>query len=319
MSISVWTFLARQTITAAAPMVLAGLGELIGELAGVIDIGIEGLMLSGALAAFLTAFASGHGLAGLLGGILAGAAMAGIFGLCSIIFGADQIVVGTAINILALGATGTIWMLFQTWSQSHQLSIHLTAAESFRRLPLPGLAAIPFLGPSVFDQYTLVYVTAAMAIGVAYLLKHTRLGLAIRAMGDAPETCTAAGLSVKTWRLTVTIFAGGCGGAAGAYLSIMQTHSFAQNMTDGIGFVVLALVIFGRWTVRGLIAGCLLFGAINSLQQTLQAARYTSHSAVLHAMRHLPFELFQMLPYIAALLALAIFAKSRPGPKSLAK
>ncbi len=317
MSISLGTFLVRQTITAAAPMVLAGLGELLAELAGVIDIGIEGLMLAGALAAFLGAFVTGHGVAGLLVGILAGIFMAGIFGICSITFGADQIVVGTAINLLSLGTTGSIWMLFQTWSQNHQLSIHLTKAESFNRLALPGLAKIPFLGPAVFDQYALVYLTVAMAIAVGWILHRTRLGLVIRGMGDSPQTCAAAGIRVNLWRMTATLFAGGCAGAAGAYLSIMQTHSFAQNMTNGIGFVVLALVIFGRWTVWGLVGGCILFGAINSLQQTLQTARYTSHSAILHAMRHLPFEVFQMLPYVAALVALAIFAKSRPGPRFL--
>jgi ABC-type uncharacterized transport system permease subunit len=319
LSISLATFLLRQTISAAAPMVLAGLGELTAELTGVIDIGIEGIMLSGALAAFLASFSSGHGLIGLGAGILVGALMAGIFAASCIGLGTDQIVVGTAINLLALGATGTFWMLFQNWTQNHNLVIHLSQTEAFTRLPIPWLEHIPLIGPAIFDQYALVYVTAVAALIVAWILNRTRMGLVIKGLGDSPETCAAAGIRVNLARTLATLFAGGCAGAAGAYLSIMQTHTFAQNMTDGIGFVVLSLVIFGRWTVSGLIAGCMLFGAINSLQQTLQTARYTSQSPILHAMRHLPFELFQMLPYVAALLALAVFAGSRSGPRYLGK
>ena len=300
-------------------MVLAGLGELTAELTGVIDIGIEGIMLSGALAAFLASFASGHGMIGLLAGIVSGIVMAGIFAITCIGMGADQIVVGTAINLLALGATGSFWMLFQNWTQSHNLVIHLARNEAFNRIPIPWLSQIGFAGPALFDQYGLVYFTIVLCGIVGWALNRTRLGLVIRGLGDSPETCAAAGIPVKLSRTLATLFAGGCAGAGGAYLSIMQTHSFAQNMTDGIGFVVLSLVIFGRWTVWGLVGGCVLFGAINSLQQTLQTARYTSHSTVIHAMRHLLFEFFQMLPYLAALIALAIFAGSRPGPKYLGK
>ncbi len=317
MSISLGTFLMRQTVTAATPMVLAGIGELVAELTGVIDIGIEGLMLSGALAAFLTALSSGSGTLALCAAILVGMLMATVFAVATIALGVNQIVVGTAINLLALGLTGTIWMLYQTWAENHNLVIHLDAAQSFGRIHWPWLSRLPFFGPSFFDQYLLVYITIALAAFAWWIIHRTRLGLVIRGLGDSPATCAAAGIPILTARTLATLFAGACAGAAGAFLSIMQTHSFAQNMTNGQGFVVLALVIFGRWTIGGLVGGCLLFGAMNSLQQTLQTARYTSHSALLHALRHLPVQLFQMLPYLAALIALAIFAKSRPGPKYL--
>ena len=134
-------------------------------------------------------------------------------------------------------------------------------------------------------------------------------------VGDAPEACHAAGVRVRLGRSMCLLFAGTCAGAAGAYLSIMQTHAFAADMTGGEGFVVLALVIFGRWKLPGLVGGCLFFGLINSLQQTLQTARYTSQNSVLHALTHVPFQFFQMLPYLAAIAALAVMSRNSPGPR----
>ncbi len=312
------TFLAQQMIAAAVPLVMAGIGELVAELAGVINIGIEGLMLTGCIAAY-TAASCGYGSIGLCAGILGAMALAAMFATVAVSGRADQIVCGAAINILAVGASGTAWAVFQNWRQKHDMSVSLPHGAGFHKWPLPFLSRTPFFGPALFDQYTLCYVTILLGILVWWLLRYARLGLIIRSLGDFPEACQAAGIRVRAWRWGAVLFAGGCAGAAGAYLSIMRTHSFAADMTGGQGFVVLALVIFGRWNLFGLTAGCLLFGFINALQQVLQTARYTAHNRLLESLQHIPFQWFQMLPYAAALLALAVMAKNRPGPRALGR
>ncbi len=313
------TFLARQTVSAATPLILAGIGELVSELAGVIDIGIEGLMLTGCIAAYTIAGATGHGSLGLATAILAGMAVAALFAATTISGRADQIVSGTALNLLALGLSGTIWSLYQNWRGNHDLSTALPHGAGYSRLAVGALARLPFFGPVFFDQYSLFYATVLLAAMVWGIIRFTRMGLILRALGDSPQACQACGIAVRTWRWLAVLFAGGCAGAAGAYLSIMRTHAFATDMTGGQGFVVLALVIFGRWSMGGLILGCLFFGAINSLQQTLQTARYTSHYAALHALQSVPFEVFQMLPYVAALAALAVLSRNHPGPHRLGR
>ncbi len=309
------TFLSRQALTAATPMILAGVGELVGELSGVINIGIEGTMLMGCIAAYTVTGVSNHGTVGLLAAIAAGMIMAMIFAAACVWGRADQIVAGTAMDLLGVGLSGMVWMMYQNWRENLGFSTALPHGSGFSRVPIPLLHQIAFLGPVFFDQYALCYITLCLCVVVWWVLRHTRLGLIIGALGDAPEACHAAGVRVRMGRSLCLLFAGACSGAAGAYLSIMQTHAFATNMTGGQGFVVLALVIFGRWKLPGIIGGCLFFGLINSLQQTLQTARYTSQNTALHALTHVPFQFFQMLPYLAAIVALAIMSRKAPGPR----
>ena len=310
------TFLAQQMVAAAVPLVIAGIGELVAELAGVINIGIEGLMLMGCIAAYVGA-GGGYGSVGLAVGVLAGMAMAAIFACVSISGRADQIVCGAAINIFALGASGTVWTVYRHWRHRHDLSASLPHGAGFHKWALPYLGHPPFFGRVIFDQYSLFYGGVLLGFAVWFMLRFTRMGLIIRSLGESPEACQAACIRVRAWRWGAVLFAGGCAGAAGAYLSIMRTHAFASDMTGGQGFVVLALVIFGRWSLTGLTIGCLFFGLINALQQVLQTARYTAHNALLESLRHIPFQLFQMLPYLAALLALAVLSRNRPGPQAL--
>lgn len=310
------TFLAQQMVAAAVPLVIAGMGELVAELAGVINIGIEGLMLTGCIGAYVGA-GGGHGLVGLAAGVLAAMALAAIFAFVSISGRADQIVCGAAINIFALGTSGTVWTVYRHWRSSHHMSVSLPHGAGFHKWSLPYLGHLPFFGRVVFDQYSLFYGGVLLGIAVWFMLRFTRMGLIIRSLGESPEACQAVGIRVRTWRWGAVLFAGGCAGAAGAYLSIMRTHAFASDMTGGQGFVVLALVIFGRWSLAGLTIGCLFFGLINAIQQVLQTARYTAHSPLIASLRHIPFQLFQMLPYLAALLALAVLSRNRPGPQTL--
>jgi ABC-type uncharacterized transport system permease subunit len=303
--------IAAQAVTAAVPLLLAGLGELVAQRAGVLNVGIEGLMLTGCIGGYLGAVLSGSAFVGLLVAVLAGAVLALLFALVTVRLRCDQIVAGMAINLLAVGLSGTAWLV----AQGHGYG-DLPASAGFARsgLALFGadaaawLAGLPVLGPLLFAQYGLFHVTVLLALALWWLLRATRAGLILRALGEAPDACAAAGIDVLRWRLLAVVVAGACAGAAGAYLSIMRTHGFTPLMTGGAGFLVLALVIFGRWSVPGLLAGCLLFGALDSLQQHLQGSGLNDV---------VPYQAFKALPYVVALLALAVLRKANAGPSAL--
>jgi simple sugar transport system permease protein len=304
MALAAFTFILKQSVTSATPLLLAGFGELLAERAGVIDIGIEGLMLMGAIFAYGAAVMTGSAWAAIPAAILAGMLFVALFALVAIWCRADQIVTGTALNILAFGASTTLWHALQM-----RIMASATVPKLFDRLPIPGLSRIPVLGPILFEQYGLFYFVAALGILLA-LITRTRLGLIVKSLGDAPEACDAAGISVRWWRTGLTLFAGACAGLAGAYLSTMRGQSFQVNMTAGQGFLVLALVIFGRWNLGGLVAGTLLFGALDGLQSYL--------AAIPGATTAVPHQFFDMLPYAATLVALGVLTRSRGGPVHLA-
>jgi len=277
--------LVTHTILAASPLVVAGIGELIVERSGVINLGIEGMMLMGCVTGFAVATITGNPWLGVIAAIAAGAATAGIFALTTVWAKVDHIVCGMALNLLAVGGSGTAWQLLQTH----------------------GYAEMPT--ESGFSQpLALAWVAMTMAVMVWWMFRVTRAGIIVSSLGEAPTACAAAGIDVRWWRTTAVVIGGACAGAAGAYLSVMRTHSFVPEMTGGSGFLVLALVIFGRWSVPGLIIGCLLFGAVEALQQNLQARGMTSL---------IPWQLLKAAPYAVALAALAIVAKGRTGPSAL--
>lgn len=303
--------IAAQAVTAAVPLVLAGIGECLAQRAGVINVGIEGLLLSGCIAGYVGAVLSGCPWIGLLAALVAGAALAGLSAWATVMMRADQIVVGMAINLLAVGGSGTAWMLVQGHGYAE-----LPPTAGFSRgllLFLPDatrqwLRDLPLLGPLLIDQYALALVAAVLTLGAWGMLRTTRAGVIIQALGDAPDAAAAAGISVRGWRIALVVLAGALAGAGGAYLSIMRTHGFTPLMTGGIGFVVLALVIFGRWRIGGLVAACLGFGVLDSLQSHLQSRGLT---------QVVPFQLFQALPFIVALAALAALKRGTTGPRML--
>lgn len=297
---------AAQAVTAAVPLILAGLGELAAERAGVINIGIEGLMLAGCIGGFAGAVLTGSAWVGLLVAVAAGMALALLFAAATVLGRADQIVAGMAINLLAVGGSGTAWMVLQARGLGD-----LPQSAGFARAPVGDLlGTLPVVGPLLFDQYVLMWVAAALTVAAWWGLRATRAGLVLTGLGEAPDACVAAGVNVRRWRVLVLVAAGVLAGLAGAYLSIMRTHGFTPLMTGGMGFVVLALVIFGRWRVGGLVAGCLGFGAIDSLQQQLQGSGLTSV---------VPYQVFKALPYVVALIALAMLSRGRGGPAALGR
>jgi general nucleoside transport system permease protein len=275
------------TLRFATPLGLAALGELVAERAGVLNIGIEGMMLAGALAAFEVGARTGSVTLALAAAVAAACALAALFALFALRRRADPIVTGTALNILALGGTGSVFRLLHP------------AGESLAHAPSVGDA----LGANGF-------VLAALALvgGVALFLARTRTGLALRAAGERAEAADAQGLSVGRLRLGATLFGGACAGVAGASLVLWLSDVFVEGMTSGRGFIALSLVLFGAHRPLRIVGGALLFGAASALQFRLQAAGSA-----------LPYTLLLMTPYVLNLLVLALFAgRSRP-PADLAR
>lgn len=292
--------LAATTIALAVPLLLAALGEIIAEKAGVINVGIEGMMLSGALAGYALAVATHSALAGALGAVAAGILLALIFALLALVFQADQVVVGTAINILALGLTGVFY---------HALLSALPpspAPVAFGPIALPLLSRIPIIGRAVFAQNALGYFAFLMIPICWFFLNKTRPGLALRAAGEQPAAALSAGFSVPLIRALALVFGGAMAGIAGAYLSIAYTFGFAQQMSNGRGFIALAVVIVGRWSPIGALWAALLFGFASALQFLFQASG-----------TRVPYQVFLALPYVLTLAALVVRAGRVAAPAML--
>ncbi len=284
------------TIRVATPLGLAAVGETVTERAGVINIGLEGSMLAGALAAAMGALWLGSPWAGLAAGGLAGAAMAALFAVVVVYHRGDQIVVGTAVTLGALGLTGAVYRAaFGATGAALSLPTFAPAA-------VPLLAASPVAGRALFAQPAPTYLLYALVPAVWYLLFRTQLGLAIRAAGESPGATEAAGLDVRALRFGASVFGGLLGGLAGAALVLAQAGTFAERMTAGRGFVAIAIVVLGRWHPVGAALAALLFGAASALQYAFQAAGVD-----------VPYQLILMLPYVVTLLALAgVGGRARP-------
>jgi len=274
-------------VRVATPLLLAATGETVAERSGVINLGLEGMMLAGALAAALGASAvgpwTGVGLA-----ILAGMVLAGVFAAVAIGARADQIIAGTAITLGAVGLTGTIYR------QAYGAGGPGLALPTLAAIPLPGLARIPILGPGLFDQPAPTYIALLALPLVWWALFRTRAGLALRATGEGAAMARAAGVRTGLVRATATIVGGGFAGLAGATLVLAQVGTFAERMTAGRGFVAIAIVVLGRWHPAGVALAALLFGAATALQYVFQSLGLA-----------VPYQLFLMLPYLLTLLALA--------------
>ncbi len=288
-------FILQQTGFSATPLLVAGIGELTAERAGIINIGIEGTMLAGAAAAYSAAVIFNSPCAGLAAAIIAGILMAILFAIPAIWFRADQIVTGTAINILAIGLTTTIARLVQQYSSRQNLT---GEAPHFDPLSANALSHFSPALTQIFQQYALLYLAIPAALLLHFLLERTRTGLIIRALGDNPNAADSAGIRVRLARTAVLLFAGSLSGLAGAYLSTMRNHTFQPNMTAGQGFLVLALVIFARWNMLSFLTATAAFSLLGALQSYLTTAGTP-----------IPRQLFDMLPYAATLLALTLLAK----------
>ncbi|GMV97386.1 MAG: ABC transporter permease [Phycisphaerae bacterium] len=281
----------------AVPLWLAGLGELVVERAGVLNISIEGAMLGGALAGWAAAAATGSPWIGLAAAGGTGIALAALLALVALVFDADQVVAGTAINLLAIGATGV------GFKMCREAGLTQKPAAFFGEIVL-------FERPNVFNQFGLCHATVGLALCLYGVLRGTRFGVELIALGEYPPAAAAAGLRVRARRAGCLLFGGLTAGLAGSYLSIMNTHQFVDNMTAGRGFLALAMVIFGRWHPGGLLAGGLFFGYVYALANYL---------GVRADARTLPPALLHMAPYVLSLLVLAGLMGRTRAPAALGR
>ena len=288
-------------VRVATPLLLAATGETVTERAGVINLGLEGMMLAGALAATLGASAAGP-WTGLALAVLAGMLLAAAFAAIAIGARADQIIAGTALTLGAVGLTGTIYR------QAYGTGGAGLALPMLAPVPIPLLSRIPILGPALFDQPAPTYLALVALPVVWWVLFRTRPGLALRATGEGAAMARAAGVRTGLVRTVATIVGGGFAGLAGATLVLAQVGTFAEKMTAGRGYVAIAIVVLGRWHPAGVAVAALLFGAATALQYVFQALGLA-----------VPYQLFLMLPYVLTLLALAGAVGRVRAPADLGK
>ena len=299
MSTDLLTSLLQATVTMAVPLLLAALGELIAERAGIINIGLEGMLLTGAFAAMEVTYATGTPLLGLLAAWCAGLLLAALFAYV-VAFGANQVVVGTALNLLALGLTGVAYRaVFGVTGAALTVS-------GFAPLAIPGLASLPIVGAPLFAQTGLGYLAFALVPLIAFGMYKTIPGLKLRMVGENPSAAAAQGVAVG-WTQTLALLACGVLAAtAGAYLAVAYAHTFVEGMSAGRGFIALAIVIFGRWSAWGILGAALLFGLATALQFHVQALGLA-----------IPYQFLLMLPYVLTLLVLAGYAGTARAPAAL--
>jgi len=250
----------------ATPILLAALGELLVERTGVLNIGVEGMMLTGAFAAAVAAEVSGSAGLGAITAALAGMLVALVFAWCALVLGTDQIIVGAAINLLALGGTGAVYRAVYGTTGAALVLPTLPA------LPVPGFSSLPLVGSVFASQNGLVYLALLLVPVLAFLFRRTGLGLRLRAIGDHPQAAASLGYRVRSYKVGAMLCAGALSGLAGATLTLAATNTFVEGVTAGRGFVALAVVVFGRWSSWGVLGGALLFGFDHSSVQAIDRA-----------------------------------------------
>jgi len=294
------TGILQSTIAMAVPLLLAALGELVAEKSGVINIGLEGMILAGAFAAMCATFLTSSPLFGLIAAWGSGLSLAALFAYVVVERGGNQVVAGIAINLLAAGLTGV----------SHRAVFGITGAAltvpGLEPLRLPRLADLPIVGPSLFSQTALGYAALLLVPGVAFVLHRTIRGLQLRMVGEAPHAALAQGVNPKLMQTVGVVVCGIFASTAGAYLAIAYARTFVEGMSAGRGFIALAIVIFGRWSPLGVLAGALLFGFATALQFHVQALGM-----------NIPYQFALMMPYVLTLLVLAGYAGKVVAPAHL--
>lgn len=291
----------ESAVRTATPLLLAAIGETVVERVGIINIGLEGLIIGGAFGALVGATHGGVAV-GFLVAIVVGVALAMLFYLFVDPLGSDQIVTGTAITILALGATGT---LYRVWygAEGAALSITTTAPVA-----IPGLASIPIVGAALFHQPLTTYLCYVLVPATWWWMYRTHAGLALRAIGESPHAAVVSGVAVSRYRLGALCFSGVLAGLAGATLVLAQVGTFAEGMSAGRGFIAIAAVVLGRWNPAGVAAAALLFGAASALQFWIQALGLS-----------VPYQIVLAVPYALTLAALAGVAGRVNAPVALGR
>jgi simple sugar transport system permease protein len=278
-------------IGAATPILLAALGELICEKSGVLNLGVEGMMITGAICGFAIAVETGSPTIGFIAAAAGGAALSLVFGVLTQFLLSNQVATGLALTLFGLGLSS---MIGQSYTG--------VRPPSTPDLNIPGLSDLPVVGPIFFSHDAMVYLSLLLVVGIWYGLKHTRMGLVLRAVGENHEAAHALGYKVVWIRLAAIAFGGACAGLGGAYLSLVRVPQWTQGMTAGAGWIALAIVVFAAWRPGRVMAGAYLFGGVTILQLNLQAAGLA-----------IPVEYLSMSPYLITILVLVLISarKSR--------
>jgi general nucleoside transport system permease protein len=293
------TALVAGGVLAAMPLLFAGLGEMVSEQAGVLNVGLEGMMLAGAYGGFVVALEAESTWLGLGGGVVVGGLVSLLMVLLCVRMKLDQIVIGIGIVLVAEGITSLLFDARYAASRPR-----LPAASEWA---VPGLSEIPVLGESIFTQHPIVYIGVALVIAVHYILRRTSAGLSLRAAGEKPAALDAAGVSVDRTRTWATIVAGVGAGLGGAYLSVIAAGTFTPFMTQGQGFIAIVIAMLARGTAPWTIVGSLLFGMSLSVATALQLIGV-----------EISTDYVQMLPFIAVIVVLVLFARRSYLPSALA-
>ena len=298
---SFWTALLASGLRMAMPLLYAGLGEMVSERSGVLNIGMEGVMLCGAFFSFAGAYYSGSLALGILCGMLGGTVISLIHAFLCVRGKQNQTVSGLALNMLALGLTSYLYKLMCNTGEHLQTGV-------LGKIDLPLLQRIPVIGEALFSQDIMAYIAYLLVIAAFVIYRYTRVGLNLSAIGENPMAADAAGVRVERRQFIACLTGGLMGGAGGAYLTIAQLGLFSDNMTAGRGYIALAAVILGRYSPSGVLLASLLFGLANAAQIRLQAVN-----------NDIPVQALAMLPYVITLAALLVTGGRSREPEALAK
>jgi general nucleoside transport system permease protein len=283
-----YALLIAATLNAGTVLAIASLGLLINEKSGVVNLGAEGMMLCAAIAGFATVVHTGNDWVGFAAGMMAGGALAAIFGLLVIWLNTNQYATGLALSLFCAGFSAFV-------------GIGYVQAKIPERTDyaIPVLSELPFFGPAFFKHHPLVYFTAVLAIGLIWFLYKSRAGLVLRSVGESPESAHALGYSVRRIRLLAVVVGGALCGLAGAYVSIIYTPLWVEGMIAGKGWIALALTTFATWRPARVLLGAYLFGGVTMLQFHLQSQGV-----------EIPSQFLSMLPYVATIVVLALISRN---------
>jgi len=308
MDILFWIALSQSVLAAtwrmATPLIYTAIGEIFTERSGVINIGLEGIMLIGALTGFVVTFFTKNLLLGFGLAVLSGIICGLLFSFFTITVKANQIVVGVALNLVGTGLTGFIYRMYFSGGNTVKLSL-----DTFPPIRVPVLSNIPFLGEILFQQNLMVYGTVLLVPLAAFILSKTALGLYITAVGEHPRAADTAGINVTRIRYFSTTLGATLAAIGGAFLSLAHANQFVEGIASGRGFIALAVVVFGRWSPWGALGASLLFGVFYALQLRIQAM---SNVVV-------PYQFLQALPYFATLVVLISLRSRSSRPTALGR
>ncbi len=283
-----FALLLAATLNAGTVLALAGLGLLVNERAGIVNLGAEGMMLMAAIAGFATAVSTGNDWLAFGAGALAGAALAAAFGVLVIWLNTNQYASGLALSLFGTGFSAFVGIGFVQAKIGERTSYSV-----------PGLADLPFVGPAFFRQHPMVYITVVLTLALAWFLYRSRAGLVLRAVGESPESAHALGYPVRRIRMAAVVAGGALCGLAGAYLSVIYTPLWVEGMVAGRGWIALALTTFATWRPARVLLGAYLFGGVTMLQFHLQSQGVD-----------IPSQFLTMLPYLATIVVLVLISRN---------